>query len=102
MEMIEDCSTLTLQQVLERERYWYETLNANLNNNIPSRNAQEYYNDNKNEILADWKIKYLENPEEYKRRCKNYYENNKEMILKKKKSKYQIQKFMNILLDNDI
>lgn len=101
MEIIEDCNTLTLQQVYARERFWYETLNATLNNNIPNRNATEYYNDNKNEILQICKKKYRENTDTYKMRCKQYYEDNKEKILKKKKMEYQKLKFCKLFLHVD-
>ena len=36
-----------LQEAINRERYYYELLNAKLNTVIPARNIQEYYKDNK-------------------------------------------------------
>jgi hypothetical protein len=54
----------------KRERYWIETLNANLNKVLPSRIRKEYYEDNK--------IKLLEQKQ-------NYYEDNKSKILEQRK-----------------
>lgn len=34
-----------------RERYWIETLKPELNKKVPTRTKNEYYNDNKNQIL---------------------------------------------------
>ena len=59
-----------------RERYWCEQLNATLNNNIPSRNKQQYYEDKKKEIL------------EYH---KDYYIENKDKILEKHKQKIECE-----------
>jgi hypothetical protein len=54
-----------------RERYWIEKLNGGLNSNVPTRNAKEYYESNKDNII---------------KRTKQYYENNKDDISQKKKS----------------
>ena len=40
-----------------RERYWYETLNANMNSNVPNRSQKEHYEINKNNILKYQKEK---------------------------------------------
>ena len=44
------------QEAAARERYWYEFLNANLNNNVPNRTDNEskknYRDNNKNSINA--------------------------------------------------
>jgi hypothetical protein len=50
-------------ELLIRERHHIELLKPNLNKQIPTRSKEEYYNDNKKEIL------------QYK---KQYYEDNKE------------------------
>ena len=51
------CANL-LEQTL-RERYWLETLQCDLNTNVPSRNRQEWYNDNF-EKIQKWKREYAE------------------------------------------
>lgn len=49
-----------------RERYWMETLHATLNKTIPGRTQGEYYEQNKDVILAS---------------CKAYRDNNKERLV---------------------
>ena len=70
-----------------RERYWYETLNANLNNHCPNRTVKEYRDINK-----DYYKDYYENNKEKKREYyKVYNENNKEK-LKEKQKQYREQR----------
>ena len=53
-----------------RERYWYETLNANMNIKVPNRSKKEYKKEyNKTDNVKD--------------KNKEYYETNKEEILEK-------------------
>jgi hypothetical protein len=46
-----------------RERYWIETLKATLNSQVPSRKVNEYFQDNKESIMAKHKIWLLANKE---------------------------------------
>lgn len=61
MVLVEEYNTTTKRNLELRERYWIEKLKAKLNKCIPSRTAQEYYEDKK----------------EYK---KEYYQKNIERI----------------------
>ena len=64
----------------KRERFWFEELNAKLNQVYPSRTKQEYYNDHR-ETLSIKNKEYRENHiEEFKIRQKEYYHDNKETI----------------------
>ena len=79
-----------------RERYWIEELNANLNNDIPSRTQKEWKEEHRNEQINYLKIYYQENKEKFieyrnqeevkekKRNCdKKYRDKNKEELYKK-------------------
>lgn len=59
------------------ERQWIEKLKPTLNSYIPTRTKEEYYQDNKEQILD---------------RVKNYYQNNKEQIVENKEKYYQDNK----------
>jgi hypothetical protein len=62
MLVVENYSCLTRKEAGLREKYWYETLNADLNKNYPSRNYDEYYEANKerlSEISRIWREKNL-------------------------------------------
>lgn len=56
-------------EACSRERYWLETLNANLNSNVPNRTVKEWYEDNRENILLKTKI-YNDNN---KAKRKEYY-----------------------------
>jgi hypothetical protein len=73
----------------KRERYWIETLKANLNNKLPSRTKKEYYKDNKETLVEKHKEYYENNKETLAEKHKEYYENNKEIIKEKAKEYYQ-------------
>jgi hypothetical protein len=79
-----------------RERYWYETLKANLNGNVPNRKKEEYkkeYNETNKEQLSQQKKEWYEtNKEEIIQKQKEYYETNKEVILQKQKEYYEKNK----------
>lgn len=72
MILVEEYSCENKLQAEQRERYWIETLNANLNRNIPSRTKQEYYQDNKTKLI-------------------NYTNENREHINELKKIKYECE-----------
>ena len=70
-----------------RERYWIETLNAKLNCNNPittkeekEKQKQDWYEENKQEILEKTKENYKENKEQKLEYQKQYIEENKEQI----------------------
>ena len=71
-----------------RERYWIETLNAKLNCNNPittkeekEKQKQDWYEENKQEILEKSKKNYEENKEQKLEYQKQYVEENKEKII---------------------
>ena len=75
-----------------RERYWIETLNSTLNSVNPfasieekKQQKQNWYNENKNEILEKSKENYQENKEAKLEYQKQYAEENKEHIAEKQK-----------------
>ena len=70
-----------------RERYWIETLNAKLNCNNPittkeekEKQKQDWYEENKQEILEKSKVNYEENKEQKLEYHKQYVKENKEKI----------------------
>ena len=72
MILVEEYSCENKQQKLQRERYWYEELKAELNKECPGREKKEYHETHK------------EQKKEYN---KEYYEENREKILEQKKEK---------------
>lgn len=79
-------------EALKRERYWIEELNATLNIVKPTRTKNEWYIDNRNDILIQNKERYEANKEIILNQQKEYYETNKEVILNKQKDYYDINK----------
>jgi hypothetical protein len=71
----------------EKERYWFETLNANMNTNVPSRTQDEYrkvcIEENKKEIKEYHRARYERIKEELKEKHRLYREENKEKIKEK-------------------
>jgi hypothetical protein len=71
-------------ELLKRERYFIEN-NECVNKSIPSRSAkesvQEYYKENKDNILIQKKKYYEENKNDKKEYSKNHYEENKDKII---------------------
>lgn len=72
MILIEEYSCENILQATQRERYWFETLNATLNQRIPSRTEKERYEENK---------------EQFSLQQREYREQNREIINNKKKEK---------------
>ena len=100
MIMIEPFPCNSVYEAKARERYWLETLKANLNTSIPCRTHKEYrethkesisekskefYSNNKDAILVKQKIYSENNKEKIQQRTKIYNENNKEKIQQGKK-----------------
>jgi len=88
MIQIEEYACANGNEARNRERYWYEQLNANLNTLYPNRNSKEYYEENKEKIkerVLDYADK---NKEKIKDRGKNYYALNDDIIKEKMKDYY--------------
>ena len=79
----------TKRELEARERYWIETLNAELNKRIPARTRREYYDDNVESIAIKGKQYRQENKEACVERCKQYQKNNVEAIAEQRKQHYQ-------------
>ena len=67
----------------KRERYWYETLNANLNMILPAADAdysQQYYLKNRERLIAKQAVYDEINKQAINKRHIEYYHKNKEQI----------------------
>jgi hypothetical protein len=73
MIQIEEYCCKDGNEARSRERYWFETLNANLNTCVPNRSRQEYKNINREKINENQR---------------QYNENNKEHIKEYKSKPY--------------
>lgn len=51
MIIVEKCCCNNRKEAGIREKYWYETLNADLNKNYPSRDGYTWYEANKERLL---------------------------------------------------
>ena len=115
---IEKYPCLDVNEAHKRERYWIETLNAELNKVIPTRTIKEYYEthkeyyknyyeENKEQILEQSKIYndehkeqfieiqkkyYNKHKEKIQERQKLYKENNRDKINKKRRERYALKK----------
>jgi hypothetical protein len=83
MIMVEKIECADNLEATARERYWFETLGATLNGNVPNRNIQEwtreYYDTNHEKILQKAKKYYDANQE----KIKEYRDTNREKINEK-------------------
>jgi hypothetical protein len=82
---IEKYSCLDVNEAHKRERYWIETLNAELNKVIPTRTTKEYEIDNKEQKKEYLKDYYQTNKHNILEQQKNYYEQNKDRIKEQQK-----------------
>jgi hypothetical protein len=102
---IEKYSCNDFNEATKRERYWIETLKADLNKSVPSRTRQErqknYYEQNKCKIKDKFKNYQKEYREKNKENQKKYYEQNKDK-LKEYQKKYIEQKKLNNNLAKDL
>ena len=80
---IEEVKYNTKYELHARERYHIELLNPALNKSIPTRTKEEWYIDNKEEILEQRKQYHNDNKAIILERAKKYYNDNKKTILKK-------------------
>jgi hypothetical protein len=83
----------------KRERYWYETLHANLNSRLPISTYNEYYELNKEKIKEQNKISCknyrLKNKDAYRETQRLYRQKNRDMINQKQREK-RLEKKMNL------
>jgi hypothetical protein len=66
MILVEEIEFNGQRELLARERYWIETLNATLNRVVPNRTQKEYYQNNSEEINQRHKHYYQDNSEQLK------------------------------------
>jgi len=81
-----------INEASARERYWFETLNANMNMQVPNRNRKEWVEDNRNYVLNEKKANYKKNKEHYLSLCKIYREQNRDKLIDYHKINYQQNK----------
>ena len=79
-EVLENYPCRNKEQLVFRERYWFEKLSATLNSCYPQRNREEWEEQNKEHLKEYRKEWYLENKEERKEYGKKWRGNNKEKI----------------------
>jgi hypothetical protein len=72
-------------ELIIRERYWFERLNASLNDRYPQRSKKEYREKNKEVIAQKYKEYREKNKEVISQKYKEYRENNKEILAQKNK-----------------
>ena len=97
VEKVIDCKDK--ENLHKRERYYIESLKAELNKKIPTRTVKEYKKDNKDILAVKRKNYYQDNKEEIKNyqqnnkeRIKKYYQDNKERLSKQRKEYNQDNK----------
>jgi hypothetical protein len=64
-----------------RERHWFEILNSGLNTIYPQRSPEEYYADNRNNILIQQRQYYADNRDNILIQQRQYYTDNRDNIL---------------------
>jgi len=87
---IEKAECSDSNELCKRERFYIETMGANLNKNIPTRTDKEYLEDNKERIKIRTKKYYEDHQDRIKKyrddnkdRKKKYRDDNKDKFLKK-------------------
>lgn len=85
MIMVEKIECVDNLEATARERYWFETLGATLNGNVPNRTQIERITDNHTQILEKAKEYYEKNKEIHLQKAKEYRDKNKEKIKKYQK-----------------
>jgi hypothetical protein len=83
MIMVEKIECADSMEATARERYWFETLGATLNGNVPNRCQQEYREKNLEQILQKKKEYREQNREKILQKVKEYYDTNREKINEK-------------------
>jgi len=107
MILVEEFSCENKMQKLQRERYWYEELKADLNRDCPGRGLKEYrqyyeqtHKEEKREYCKQYRETHHEQIKEYRKThkeemkeySKEYREINKQEITKNKKEYYETHK----------
>jgi len=86
MIQIEEFPCANGNEARARERYWYEQLNATLNEKCPNRDIKEW-RDNNREYAKEYNISYqVEKRDKLISYKKEYYEKNKDYIKAKAKA----------------
>ena len=86
MVMIEQYNCYNLVEAGARERHWIETLNADLNKNLPptglSKNEydKQHYTNNRDKIVENQKQYRTNNRDKYLEQAKQYYIENRDRI----------------------
>jgi hypothetical protein len=86
--LIEEVKANNKEQLHRRERYWIEQLEC-VNKFVPTRNKQEYYQDNREEIREKQAQYNQENRERINQQKAQYYQENRERIIQRKAQFYQ-------------
>jgi hypothetical protein len=107
MELIEVYPCQNRKELLRREGYWVKTLGATLNIHMPGRTKKEHYEDNKEDIAAKNKARYVvcrdrklavnkiwasEHRQYLNEKSLARYHANKEQILAKERERYDANK----------
>lgn len=100
MIQIEEVNVNNKRELDTRERYWIETLKAELNIVIPTQTDNEWREKNKESLTEKGKIKnkeyYEKNKEIVLEKHKIYRENNREMLAEKSKQNHEKSKIIKI------
>ena len=98
IELIENVSCNSKEELFIRERYWIENTNC-INKCVPCRTVEEvkerkrqYYHSNKDKLLEEKKQYRENNKDKLLQQKKEYYQANKDKILEKTKKRYQEKK----------
>ena len=83
IELVEKCPCNDIEELSKKEGEYIRKLKPSLNKFITGRTKHEYYNDNKDRMLQDCKVKYVENRSYILERAKKYRENNRHIVRKK-------------------
>jgi len=84
IELIEQPEVTCKEELTSREGYWIRELDC-VNRCVAGRTRQEYYEANREEILARTAERYKANKEEILAQQREYYETNKERLRARKK-----------------
>jgi len=89
MLVIEEYPCDNRKELLKRERYWIEYLNASLNRELPGRSKAEWskknYENNRQKYIEYNKKYYQENIDKERERRRKYYHQNRDKINEQKR-----------------
>ena len=92
IELVENYPCANKEELEKREGEIIRESPNSINNKIPGRTHQQYYEDNKESILERHKQYYEDNKESIREHSKQYYEDNKESIIERHKQYYEDNK----------